>query len=177
LSRLTANLDDFYIFSNPPEEIDVVMHTLLPNPTFVYARAGHPLAARRGLKFADIATEPFLLREPGSGTRSVTEQLFDAHRRKPNVRMELGSNEAIKQAILGGLGISILSQHTMAPGAQRDGLVALDVEGFPLQRWWYLVYPEGKQLSPTAQAFLEYVRQPGALRNVEPDALLPAPTA
>jgi LysR family transcriptional regulator, low CO2-responsive transcriptional regulator len=177
LNRLAGNLDDFYIFSNPPEEIEVVMHTLLPNPTFVYARADHPLAARRGLKFADVAAEPFLLREPGSGTRIVAEQAFDAHRRKPNIRMELGSNEAIKQAILGGLGVSILSQHTMGPGTQHDGLVALDVEGFPLQRWWYLVHAEGKQLSPTAQAFLEYVSQPGALRDLEPGAVGQAPAA
>lgn len=170
LNRLAGNLDDFYIFSNPPEEIDVVMHTLLANPTFVYARADHPLAGRRGLKFAEVAAEPFLFREPGSGTRSVADQQFEAHRCKPNVRMELGSNEAIKQAILGGLGLSILSQHTMAPGTQHDGLVALDVEGFPLARWWYLVYPEGKRLTPTAQAFLEFVRQPGALRDLEPRA-------
>jgi LysR family transcriptional regulator, low CO2-responsive transcriptional regulator len=91
--------------------------------------------------------------------------------------MELGSNEAIKQAILGGLGVSILSQHTMGPGTQHDGLVALDVEGFPLQRWWYLVHAEGKQLSPTAQAFLEYVSQPGALRDLEPGAVGQAPAA
>jgi DNA-binding transcriptional LysR family regulator len=175
LHRLAANLDDFYIVSNPPEEIQVVMHALLPNPTSVYARADHPLAARHGLKFGDIADEPFLLREVGSGTRIVAEQVFEAHRRKPKVRLALGSNEAIKQAILGGLGISILSQHTMGPRTQHDGLVALDVEGFPLARWWYLVHPEGKRLSPTAQAFLEYVRQPGALRDIDPRAPVAAP--
>jgi DNA-binding transcriptional LysR family regulator len=176
LNRLAGNLDDFYIFSNPPEEIEVVMHTLLPNPTAVYARADHPLARSRGLKFTEVAAEPFLLREPGSGTRIVAEQVFEAHRRAPNVRMELGSNEAIKQAILGGLGISILSQHTMGPGTQHDGLVALDVEGFPLARWWYLVYPEGKRLAPTAQAFLEFVRQPGALQDLDPRVPTPART-
>jgi DNA-binding transcriptional LysR family regulator len=167
LNRLAGNLDDFYVFSNPPEEIPVVMHALLPNPTWIYARADHRLAGQRGLSFADVAGEPFLLRELGAGTRIVAEEVFASYGCRPNVRMELGSNEAIKQAILGGLGLSLLSQHTMGPGTQHDGLVALDVAGFPLRRWWYLVYPEGKQLSPTAQAFLEFVRQPGALRDID----------
>ena len=159
LNRLAGNLDDFYIFSNPPEEIEVVMHTLLPNPTFVYARADHPLAARRGLKFADVAAEPFLLREPGSGTRIVAEQAFEAHRRKPNVRMELGSNEAIKQAILGGLGVSILSQHTMGPGTQHDGLVAARRRGLPASA---LVVPgaRGGQAAVAHRAGVSRVREP-----------------
>jgi len=167
LDRLASNVDDFCILSNPPDEIDVAMHTLLPNPTGVFARADHPLAARRKLRFADVAAEPFLIRETGSGTRLIAEQLFAAHGVAPKVRMELGSNEAIKQAILGGLGVSILSHHTMGPGAQHDGIVPLDVEGFPLARWWYLVHPSGKRLSPTAQAFLEEVTRPGALRALE----------
>jgi DNA-binding transcriptional LysR family regulator len=168
LNRFAGKLDDFYVFSNPPEELEVVTHPLLPNPTSIYARADHPLAARRGLQFSDVANEPFILREAGSGTRLVTEQLFESHGRAPNVRMELGSNEAIKQAILGGLGVSVLSQHTMGPGTLHDGIVALDVAGFPLRRWWYLVYPDDRRLSSTAHAFLEFVRQPGALREFDP---------
>jgi DNA-binding transcriptional LysR family regulator len=172
LHRLSANLDDFYIFSNPPEDIDVVMHTLLPNPIEVYAPASHPLAGRRQVGFKEIAGEPFLMREAGSGTRMVAEAMFAQHHVKPRIRMELGSNEAIKQAILGGLGLSILSRHTMA-GSRSDGIVALDVEGFPVQRWWYLVYPEGKQLSATSQAFLDHVRQPGQVAALEPGIALP----
>ena len=168
LNRLGSSLDDFYILSNPPDEIQVAMHTLLPNPTSVFARADHPLAAQRKLRFADLAAEPFLMRETGSGTRMIAEQLFAAHGVAPVVRMELGSNEAIKQAMLGGLGLSILSHHATGPGTRRDGLVALDVEGFPLARWWYLVYPEGKRLTPTAQAFLEEITRPGALREFGP---------
>lgn len=163
LHRLAANLDDFYIFSNPPEDIDVMMHTLLPNPVEVYARADHPLAGRRNIAFREIADEPFLMREAGSGTRMVAESMFAQHHAKPRIRMELGSNEAIKQGILGGLGISILSRHTMVGTSGSEGIVALDVEGFPVQRWWYLVYAEGKKLSATGKAFLEHVQQPDVL--------------
>lgn len=169
LQRLAANADDFYIFSNPPEDMDVVMHTLLPNPLEIYARADHPLARRKRLRFADIAAEPFLMREAGSGTRMVAEELFAQHRLAPNVHMELGSNEAIKQAILGGLGLSLLSRQTIGPAAQHEGLVALDVQGLPVQRYWYLVYPEGRLLSPAAQAFLDALRRPGALQGLDAD--------
>ncbi len=106
LNRLAGNLDDFYIFSNPPEDIDVAMHTLLPNPIEVYARSDHPLASRRGIPFREVAAEPFLMREAGSGTRMVAESMFAQHHMKPRIRMELGSNEAIKQGIVGGLGSS-----------------------------------------------------------------------
>jgi DNA-binding transcriptional LysR family regulator len=172
LRRLAANLDDFYVFSNPPEGAEVVSHPLLPDPVFVYARADHPLAARRRLEFRALASEPFLLREPGSGTRMVAEQVFAEHGARPPIRMELGSNAAIREAIRGGLGLSILSVHAIGPGSERDGVVALDVAGFPLPRWWHLVYLEGRRRSPVAQAFLDQVRQPGWLDDVggTPDA-------
>lgn len=170
LNRLATGVDDLYVFSNPPEDIDVVLHTLLPNPMYLYAAETHPLAGRRHIDFATVAREPFIMREAGSGTRVVAEALFESQGATPNVRLELGSNEGIKQAILGGLGISLLCQHVMGAGTQHEGLVALDVEGLPLQRWWYLVYPEGKALSPLAQSFVEEVTRPGALRELEPSA-------
>lgn len=178
LNRLAGGLDDLYILSDPPEDIEAAAQVLLPNPLHVYARADHPLARRRRLRFAEIAGEPFLLREPGSGTRRAVEQLFEAHGRAPNVRMELGSNEAIKQAVLGGLGLAVLSAHSMAPGTMHEGIVPLDVQGFPLRRWWYLAYPEGRAPSPTAQAFLDAVREPGWLEGLAPAAApLPAASA
>lgn len=163
LHRLAANLDDFYILSNPPEDIGFVMHTLLPNPVDLYARADHPLAGRRNIPFRDIADEPFLMREAGSGTRTVAESMFAQHHVRPRVRMELGSNEAIKQGIVGGLGLSVLSRHALLGASGSEGIVALDVEGFPVQRWWYLVYAEGKPLSAGAKAFLEHVQHPDVL--------------
>ena len=158
LARLAGNLDDFYIFSNPPEDVDTVTQVLQPNRLCLYGRADHPFAQQRGIGFREIAGEPFLLREAGSGTRMVAERAFAARGCAPNVRMELGSDEAIKQAVLDGLGIAILSEHAIGPGAGDDGLACLDVEGFPVEQSWTLVYPAGKQLAATAQAFLAELR-------------------
>jgi len=99
------------------------------------------------------------MREHGSGTRTVTEEIFARHGLQPRVRMELSTNEAIRQAILAGLGISIMSRYTLELGVEQDQLVTLDVEGFPLERHWYFVYPIGKQLPVVAQAFMDFTRQ------------------
>jgi DNA-binding transcriptional LysR family regulator len=136
-----------------------VAEPFLDNPLVVLAPAGHPLAGRRRIRLARLAEEPFLLREPGSGTRKALERLFDDHGLSLKVRMELGSNEAIKQAIVGGLGVSVLSRHTLALDAPMGQLAILDVEGFPIERQWYVAYPAGKQLSIVARAFLDYLKQ------------------
>lgn len=158
IARMTANADDVYVLSHPPEDVDLTLHKLLPNRLCVYARADHPLAKRKQIPLEEIALLPMLMRELGSGTRVAAQAAFEARGLRPNVRMEIGSNEAIKQAILGGLGVSVLSEHTVggAHGEDADkGLTMLDVEGFPLDGWWYLAYPAGKRLSPTAQVFVD----------------------
>jgi DNA-binding transcriptional LysR family regulator len=101
------------------------------------------------------------MREPGSGTRKSVQNLFDEHKILLKVRLDLGSNEAIKQAIAGGLGISILSAHTLALEGLDSQLAVLDVEKFPIERYWYAVYPSGKQLSIVARTFLEYLLTEG----------------
>jgi len=159
LERLAENQDDLYILGQPPEELDAVAEPFLENPLVVLAPAGHPLAGVARIPLKRIAAEPFLVREPGSGTRIAVERLFAEHDLQLNVRMELGSNEAIKQAIVGGLGVSVLSRHTLALDAPMGQLTILDVEGFPIERNWYVVYPAGKQPSVVARTFLDYLRQ------------------
>lgn len=157
--RLARNEDDLCIFTNPPDGPDYVTQRILPNPMVVFARKDHPLAGRKRIPFARFAEEPFIVREPGSGTRLVAEQVFRSHGLSPRVRMELSTNESVKQAILAGLGVSILSRHTLGLDADPPGLSTLDVEGFPLERYWHFVYPVGKQLSVVAQAFMDLVRK------------------
>lgn len=99
------------------------------------------------------------MREPGSGTRMAVEWLFQKHDIKINMRMELGSNEAIKQAVVGGLGVSVLSRHTLALDAAMGQLATLDVEDFPIERQWYTVRLMGKQLTIVAKTFLEYLHK------------------
>ncbi|MBX9810417.1 MAG: LysR family transcriptional regulator [Burkholderiales bacterium] len=159
IERMAQNADDLYIFANPPTDSEVVTQMILPNPMVVFARADHPLARERNIPFERFAREPFLMREPGSGTRMVAQQIFEQRGVRPSVRMELSTNEAIKQAILAGLGVSIMSRYTLGLGVAQDQLVTLDVEGFPLERHWYFVYPVGKQLPVVAQTFMDFVRK------------------
>ncbi|RJQ49400.1 MAG: LysR family transcriptional regulator [Gammaproteobacteria bacterium] len=161
LERLADNLDDLYILGQPPDNLDVVYKPFLENPLVVIARHDHPLAGKRHVTLERVAGEPFLMRESGSGTRMATQRLFDKNRLKINIRMELGSNEAIKQAIVGGLGISVLSRHSLALEGESGPLAVLNVQGFPIERHWYAVYPAGKQLSVVARAFYDYLLSEG----------------
>ncbi|MEW6497989.1 MAG: LysR substrate-binding domain-containing protein [Cyanobacteriota bacterium] len=161
LNRLNENLDDLYVMSQLPETIEVSYQPILANPLVVLAPADHPLAQETNIPLERIAAEPFIMREPGSGTRKAIQHLFDQQGLVLKVRLDLGSNEAIKQAIAGGLGISVLSLHTMALEGAHSQLTILDVEHFPIERYWYAVYPNGKQLSIVARAFLEYLLTEG----------------
>jgi DNA-binding transcriptional LysR family regulator len=174
VERLTRNVDDLYILGNPPGDTEVVVQRIVPNPFFVYARADHPLSRERRIPFERIAQEPILVREKGSGTRRLTDQLFAKHGAKPNVIMEVASDEGIKEAILAGAGVSILSRHALGFEPSRQ-LAMLDVEGFPVESHWHFAYPIGKQTSPIARAFLDFVRRNAReiIDNV-PDARPPA---
>ncbi len=155
LERMTSNQDDLYIMSQVPEHLDVTSQAFLENPLVVLAPANHPLAGEKNIPLERLANEPFIMREPGSGTRRTVQSLFDKNGVEVQVKLELGSNEAIKQAIAGGLGISVLSRHTMIPYAA--DLTILDVQHFPIKRDWYVVYPSGKQLSIVASTYMEYL--------------------
>ncbi|MBE9041737.1 LysR family transcriptional regulator [Oscillatoriales cyanobacterium LEGE 11467] len=155
--RMLENEDDLYILSQPPEDLDLHLQAFLDNPLVVVARSDCELARKKNMPIEYLDREKFIMREPGSGTRQAIEKLFSKHKISIEVRLELGSNEAIKQAILGGLGISILSQHTLRYELERGELAILDVQKFPIQRHWYVAYLGGKQLSVVAQMFLQHL--------------------
>lgn len=161
VERLRENQDDLYLPSYPPENLDVHCHTFLANPLVVLAPRSHPLANESRIPLYRLNGESFIMREKGSGTRQAIEKLFAEHGVSIKVRLELGSNEAIKQAIAGGLGISVLSRHCLALEGETGQLVVLDVEHFPIQRHWYIVYPAGKQLSVVARTFFDYMQNEG----------------
>lgn len=157
LERLARNEDDLYIMGVPPEGRDIESEPLLENPLVVIASPDHPLAERKRIPFARLGKEEFLVREQGSGTRITMENIFAQKKTPLNVRMELGSNEAIKQAVAGGLGLGMISRSTLHANIAADDLAVLDVQGFPLKRYWYVVRPKGKQLSIVARTFLEFL--------------------
>ena len=116
----------------------------------------HPLVKKKNISLEEIAKEDFIVREPGSGIRDATFRAFDAKGLTLKVKMELGSNEAIKHAIVGGLGLSVMSLHTILLEGVDGPVAILDVEGFPIMRRWYMVYPKGKELSLVARTFLDF---------------------
>ena len=158
LDRLASNADDLYLFASPLDRDDIVTQALLPNPLVVFARDDHPLANARQISLERIAAEPFLMREPGSGTRLLATKIFERHGLAPKVRMELSTDEAIKEAILAGLGVSIMSRFTLGLEPEPSRLICLDIDGFPIENHWYFAYPVGKQLSATARAFMDFAR-------------------
>jgi LysR family transcriptional regulator, low CO2-responsive transcriptional regulator len=161
IDNLLDNRDDLYILSQPPSDLDVKVSPFLENPLVVLAWRDHPLAQEKNISLKRLAEEPFIMREPGSGTRKAVQSLFEEKGLDLKVKLDLGSNEAIKQAIAGGLGISVLSLHTVALEGPNSQLTVLDVENFPIQHHWYVVNPAGKQLSVIAQAFYNYLLNEG----------------
>jgi DNA-binding transcriptional LysR family regulator len=160
LQRMSQNMDDLYLVGKPPESSELDFQPYLENPMVVVAPVNHKLAGQKSLPLAAIADQPFIIREPGSGTRIAVEQLFEKHGHAINIRMELGSNESIKQGISGGLGIAVISQHTLTGGDLTE-LTILDVEGFPISWQWYVGHPRGKRLSVVARTFIDFMYKEG----------------
>ena len=162
LGRLRDNLDDLYIMSMPPEDLELERHAFLANPLDIVAPFAHPLAGQPRIALDELAAQRFILREPGSGTRLACDRHFQALRFRPDVRMELGSNEAIKQAVAAGLGLGVVSRHALAQDPAGEHLAVLAVDGFPVQSNWWTLYRKGKTLSPVAAAFLHHLEHAGA---------------
>ena len=157
IGRLRENQDDLYIMSKPPETFDLANDDLMPNPLVLISSATHPFAGRDQISLAELKQERFILREPGSGTRLTVDAHFAAQRFEPIVRLELGNNEAIREAVAGGLGVAVLSGHALEGRASNTGVTVLPVVGFPILSRWHLVYPRTRTLSPIAAVFREHL--------------------
>ncbi|MDF2180955.1 LysR family transcriptional regulator [Neptuniibacter sp. CAU 1671] len=160
IESLHAGEHDFYVFSHPPEDQELALHQFVPNPLVAIAPQDHPLANQGILSLERFAQEPFLMRELGSGTRHAIERHLQKRGIALNVKMTIESNEAIKHSVMSGLGVSILSQHTLSFGGSQ-GLVALPVSELPINTQWFLARLPNKQLSVVANTFLDYVEQQG----------------
>ena len=158
LASMADHLDDLYLMGTPPEEIAVVAIPILDNPIAVLAAPDHPLAKKRRIPLERLAEEPWIMREAGSGTRKAIEKLFHERGLEVRPRLELGSTEAIKQAVLAGLGISAISTHALVLNPDKQ-FALLDAEGFPILRHWYAVHPEGQPISVVARAFLDFLHE------------------
>jgi len=161
LSSLAANESDLYVMGEPPEDLPVIEYPFLENVLVVVARPDHALADEKAITLERLVEERFVGRESGSGTRKAVEQMFTEQNLKIVPYIELASAEAIKQGVIGGLGIAVLSLHSLHFELDAGALVALDVKGFPLRRRWYAAHRKGKRLSRAAQTFLDYLQEEG----------------
>ena len=157
LGRLERNEDDLYILGQPPDSGRITALPFAPNRLIAVTSPDDPLASQSGIAPAQLAREPFIAREQGSGTRIAAEEFFRQCNVPLRIRLELGSNEAVKQSIAGHLGFSILSESTVRKELASGELVALDVVGLPLQRQWYAAHLKDKRLSRAAQACLDFL--------------------
>jgi len=157
LELLNETDKDLAIMGRPPQASDLVAHPFMENPLVVIAAPDHPLAQARNIPLARLNEETFISREVGSGTRMATERFFDEAGTRLTTAMEMSSNEAIKQAVQAGLGLGVVSVHTLEMELALGRLVILDVQGFPILRHWYAVHRQGKRFSAVAQAFLNFV--------------------
>ena len=157
LSRLEANETDIVIMGHPPADPELVGESFMDNPLVVIASPGHPLTQRRNIPLAELVKEPFVVREGASGTRRAMEYFCSEHKITLRTTMQMTSNEAIKWAVMAGLGLGIVSVHTLELEVAAGQLAVLDVNSFPIVRQWYVVHRHGKRLSPIARTFKDYV--------------------
>ncbi len=158
LDQLSNNETDIVIMGKPPDDADLAVQPFMENPLVVVAHPDHPLAAHPGpVPLAALQEEVFVVRERQSGTRIAMERFFDERGMQLRTGIETTSNSAIKHAVEAGLGLGIVSIHTLDLELQAGALVILDVEGFPILRHWHLVHCQGKRLPPIAEAFRQFL--------------------
>ena len=162
LSRmLHDNEVDLAVMGSPPRELDARAEPFAAHPLGVIASPEHPLARRRDIAAKALEGEPFIVREPGSGTRAAMERFFRDQRIAPAAVMEMASNETIKQAVIANMGLAFVSLHTVALERSVGQLIVLDVAGLPLVRRWHVLHVRAKALSPAAEAFRYFVLEEG----------------
>jgi len=159
LKRINQNLDDLYILGQIPSasfELEVVPFT--SNKLVIIANREHELVGQK-VTLERLAQEPFIMREEGSGIRSAVQNAFSNKGLTVNERLTMNTNEAIKHCVVGGLGMACVSEHTLYLEDKNGPLVELEVEGFPIEKSWNIVYPAGKELSLIANEFLEFLKE------------------
>ena len=159
VQRMRDNLDDLYIMSQPPNDLDLSDEIFMTNPLVVIAAARSILVKQGGVELKSLGAQRFILREQGSGTRMGVDQYFKKNKFRPDIRMDLGGNEAIKEAVAGGLGIGIVSRHSLHGQQKEHGVAVVDVLGFPILSNWHIVHPASKKLSPIATEFKLHMRK------------------
>lgn len=160
-AMIKASEVDLCIMGSAPRELPTRAEPIAMHPHVLVTSTQHPFARAESVPAAALANEPFIVREPESGTRMALQEYLDEHRIQPTYVMEMPSNEAIKQAVMAGMGVSLLSLHTLALELSNGLIATPTVEGLPVIRRWHVVNAAAKQLSPAAEAFRYFVLERG----------------
>ena len=158
---MSANDVDMAVMGRPPQGFPNRAEPFAMHPHGIITDPRHPFAQAEHVNAAALAREPFIVREPGSGTRAALMEYLDHHQLQPMFVMEMDSTEAIKQAVMAGLGVSLVSLHTIGLEWKHGLIAAPTVEGLPLMRRWHVVNTAGKLLSPAAEALRYFVLERG----------------
>ena len=157
LQQLENYEPDLVIMGEPPKGHSLKSERFMPNPLVIIAPPDHHLAIKKSMKLKDLDGEKFVVREKGSGTRETIERTFKEGGIVCATTLEMSSNEAIKHSVAAGFGLGVVSLHTIELELTNGHLVVLDVEGFPLQRYWHVVTRQGKAMSPVALTFKQFL--------------------
>lgn len=158
ISSLQNNEIDFALVSVLPEELTVHKETLMENQLFVVGNKNETTPKNKITK-NELKGMPLIYREEGSGTRVVMENYFREHKITVRKKMELTSNEAVKQAVIAGLGNSIMPLIGLRNEISSGDIKIIPTVGFPIKSNWNLIWLQGKKLSPVAQAYVDYIQK------------------
>lgn len=150
------NRVDFALVSTIPSGLMVNKLELLKNELFLVTGAIHK---KKRVTDSTLTNYPFILREEGSGTRQAMEMFLSKNKIKLNKRIVLTSNEAVKQAVIAGLGYSIMPRIGIKNELSTGDIKKVDFKGLPIRTNWCLIWPKGKVLSPISKAFIEFIRE------------------
>lgn len=162
VQHLADNDVDLAIMGTPPQQFACEAQLVAGHPLSWLAPPEHPLAAQRSVPPARLLDERLIVREPGSGTRISMERFLQARRLRPRQVMEMSSNETIKQAVMAGMGIAFLSEHTAGLELATGRLVRLRVPETPVLRQWYVVHRVDRELLPASREFARFLVAEGA---------------
>ena len=152
---------DFAIMGRPPQDFPVESVAFGEHPHVIITPPDHPLVGQKNIPIKSLAQERFLSREQGSGTRTLMNRLFAGVGIEPPIGMEIGSNETINQAVIAGLGVALISVHTVAIELGDGRLTALDIQGMPLIRNWFVVRRQEKRMLPATHALWDFLESNG----------------
>lgn len=158
IESLTKNDVDFALVSILPNQLNIEKIDLLKNKLFLVGNMDTQLKKTNTINEI-MEKHPIIFREKGSGTRQIMEGFMEKHHVSALRKLELTSNEAVKQAVIAGLGFSIMPLIGIKNELKNNQLQIVPVKGLPIKTTWSLIWLKGKNHSPVSMAFKNYINK------------------